>query len=288
MGITKHLGILATVLALTGSAHAEVGAELSFWGMGVFTSNGTHDGTSSCSAGVNAFCDDVFGYGGAASVYFPLGKGISFSADILHESHADTNDGPSAGNGQAQYSSLGLHLTRDANPNMPWGGFIFTAIGESNTENDTFGPVFGFGGEIMLAGFQVQTGRIGLLENRDVSDNMDHFYYVGVAREFDIWNGALTAGAIYGQGDFDAGPDDDQGKWVNISLTYEAPLGQSKMNWFVGYEADYMRVDQEFAGTDKAIFHALKAGITIPLGAGKGPFQTPNFRAPLVNADAMN
>lgn len=289
--IVTTLAGAAMIAALSTGANAQASGEASIWGMGVFTSHGVDEGGACGDPGnlsfQGEFCDDVLGGGASLSFYAPLTGNLSVSGDLFFETHGDTHELPAEQDDDAAYGHIGFHLTNESNPDMPWGGFTFVAGGENLADNDKAGPVLGLGGEVMISGFAIQAGGMWLVDSSS-NDTMENMAFVGVSKEFAIWNGKMTTGAIVGNGDFqDASNSYAKGNWGQLSVFYEAPLGSGKLNWFTGYQLDYV---DGFGGgdLDRALFHSVKIGITIPFGSGAGPFKTPNFRAPVTSSGELN
>lgn len=285
-----YAGNLATFAPAMAAPTSQIGGEFSLWGMGVIPTHGIDD-SSACDAGGTEFCSGlVGGYGGQASVYVPLGDTWSFSGDMLTEFHTETNSNANNRDEPAVYTAIGLHFVNESNPDLIWGGFVFGANGSNHADNDVSGPVIGAGVEAELASFKFQVGGLMIVDPNDaVDDAIGDMIFVGVGRDFAFANGVISAGAMYGFGDFDEdrnGDSNDAGTWAQISLDYEAPLGNTGMNWTAGYQGDFVSVGEP-SDVEEAMFHSVKLGISIPFGAGAGPFSTPNFRAPITNAGEM-
>ena len=276
-------------LSATPSISQEIGGEFSVWGMGVIPTGYVSDGDG-CDDGSESVCAAVLGWGGSGAVYVPLGQDKSLSFDGMYEFHFETALDVDDRDDSPIYGSVGVHLTDETNPDMPWGGFVFLASGSNNSDNGTAGPVAGLGAEAMVSGFTVQAGGMFLLQtDNNADDTLENLYFVGLSKEFALGNGNLTAGAMYGFGDFDEDSDpgdEDPGTWYQVSLDYIAPFGNNGMNWYAGYQGDFLSVDD--GAIESAMFHSVKIGINIPIGGGAGPFRTPNFRVPLVNAGEFN
>lgn len=285
--VASILTVAALAVSITTSANAQASGDVSVWGMGVITSHGK-DESDRCDPN-GEFCANVLGWGASASVHTKFSDSYSVSADLFYEFHGDTNADSGDRNDHASYGHLGVHLINESNPNMPWGGFMFLASGANLADDDSAGPVLGFGAEIMVSDFVIQGGGMWLLDRSNAEDTLENMAFIGVSHDWQMGNGVLKTGVMLGTGDFEEDtPQYDKGNWGQLSVFYEAPLGNGNMNWFAGYQLDY--VDGFGGGNlDKALFHAVKIGITIPLGNGGGSkFKTPNFRAPLTAAGEMN
>ncbi len=148
----KVLTGAAILAASVSSAQAEMGGEFSFWGMGVIPSGstaGSMTGTACTSGGNSQLCSSVFGYGAAANVYVPVSQNLSFSFDLLHESHKHTDSNFDSATqpalAAASYTSFGVHMVNETNADMPWGGFAFVTNSTFNGSNDPNLPHVGGG-----------------------------------------------------------------------------------------------------------------------------------------------
>ncbi len=285
--INTLLGATMVTVIATGANAEGARGELSAWGMGVVVAN-AYDGGGDCSVGETEFCSDVLGWGAAASAYVPLNGNMSMSTDLFYEYHGESNSQSGSRDEDATYGHLGSHLTNESNPDMPWGGFAFMTSGSNHANGDSAGPVLGFGGEVKVSDYVIQVGGMWLVGDKGRDAGVEDMGFIGVSRDWQMAKGVLKTGFVLGNGDFESSNDTyNKGTWGQFNVFYEAPLGNGNMNWFVGYQGDYVHVYQTF-GHDQASFHALKVGITIPLGGGAGAFKTPNFRAPITNADEMS
>jgi hypothetical protein len=258
--------------------------ELSAWGQWVIPSNGRDDGNS-CSNGGSEFCGDVWGVGGYAGFAFPMGADWALLIDGTLDYHEETNDVAADRDHNPLYGGLGAHLLSQ-NSSTPWGVFgVATSAFQNNADEDGSGLILGGGAEMRFTQFYLQGGALFFADDDDDSDidTLDNLFFARVGGEHEIGPGMLEGSLAVGFGDFDEDSDDkENGEWVQLAVQYEAPLLES-VNWFAGYQGDWVRVDEE-----QAFFHAVKLGITIPIGGGNLPFSTPNFRAPVVNAGEMN
>lgn len=281
--------VAASVIAgMSAGAFAEGNSgEVSAMAQYVITADGRDGGTSDCSGGSGGdFCDNAAGIGGYLGYYIPTSNGWAIYSDVTLDIHHNTAQSlGSSENEYAVYSGLGIHLI-DGSSDNPWGIFGVIANGKSNAEDDPAGIVLGVGAEKRFGDSYIQGGHL-VLDEDDDSDTLNDLTFVKAGHGFVFGNAVLDTSLAYGQGDFDEGPNDDEGKWVQLAIKYQAPINDS-LSWFVGYQGDYVKVDRG-SDYDKATFHSIQLGVTMPFGAGaKSPFKTPNFRAPLVNADEMN
>lgn len=264
--------------------------ELSVWGQGVLPTNGLDDGDS-CNAGGTEFCGNVLGAGGYAGIEFPVLNGWSLIGDVTFDYHEETNSDPDDRDRAATYAALGAHLVNNSGP-VSWGVFGLVAGGDRHAETGNYNTVWGFGAEARRDNLFAQGGYLFNTEDKD--GTIDSLYFVRGGGEYEFANGMIEASALLGWGDFDGssggGSDDDESWWTQLALQYEAPIVQTGMNWFVGYQGDWLHVDERCCGGDleHVFLHTVKVGLTIPLGGGALSFKTPNFRAPLSNADELN
>ncbi len=272
------------VLAYAPVAAPSVIGEFSLWGQGVIPTNG-HDGGNYCDTGAHEFCDNALGFGSYAGVQIALNSGWLMIGDLTFDYHGETDSGTSIDE-PAVYGALGVHFVND-NGAMPWGVFGLLAAGHSLEEDDPFGPTAGIGFEMRKGNHFGQIGALtGLWDDAD--EVVDSLFFIRGGGEYAFGSGVLNASAAIGGGDFDGfNSNNDQGTWAQLAVGYEAGLTEN-INWFAGYQADYVHVQRTVGGWDQALFHTLKLGITIPIGGGDMTFNTPNFRAPLVSADEMN
>lgn len=259
---------------------------LSVWGQGVLTTNGRDDGLS-CDNGGTEFCADVLGYGASANLHLPLAAGWSVITDGLFDYHDETNSISSRRNDDALYYSFGLHLVNDEGA-APWGLFALIASGENHANESDLGTLLGVGFEIQLSAFFIQSGLLTYVGSDVISDDtLDNVYFIRGGTRLRLADGLLTTSAAVGIGDSDQTVFEyNPGSWVQFAAQYERPITQN-INWFIGYQGDYVWV-RDSNETEEVVFHAIKAGLKIPFGNYEVPFDTPNFRAPAVNAGEMN
>lgn len=288
--MNKYLTTVAAISLISTSAYAQasnINGEVSAWGQGVLPTFGLEVNEDCAITGDPELCTNAFGYGVDANINYALGSNLLASVDILHENHGSTN--VFEPDNTASYLSYGVHLTRTTNPDMPWGAFVFGAsVSSQNADSDDAGPFIGAGAEIMLSGYTIQAG--GLFHQGDLTatDTLENLYFVGVERGFQLGQGKLTVGGMIGFGDHnESATTDAPGSWVQANIEYRAPLGSSNLEWFVGYQGDFVYVD-ETGDVDQGLLNSVKLGISMPFGRGAGPFATPNFRAPLTNAGHLN
>lgn len=278
--------LLAT--ATSGVQAQGASGEFSLGAQGVFV---TSDKDSSSNSHMG---EDVGGVVGYAGVFAPLQGGSGIYGDLTFDYHGSTADNDTGDDeDHAMYGAIGLHYVFDAaNPNT-WGIFGLVAGGNSNAEDDPAGPVWGLGAEKRFGDVYLQGGYMEHFGTNDSTDTLEDMWFARVGGERKFANGMLSGSLALGFGDFDedsgGGSNDDDGEWVQISLTYDAPLGNSGINWYAGYQGDWVSVD-ECCGiqTEEGFFHSVQLGIKIPFGGNKTPFKTPNFRVPLTNAGHLN
>lgn len=289
-GLVGSVAVAADRVDEAFAAPTGIAGEISVWGQGVFPTNGLDDGDP-CGGGGTEFCGNVWGAGGYAGVQIPVLEGWSLIGDVTLDYHDETNSNSGSRDDDATYAGLGLHIVNDGGA-MPWGVFGIVAGGSNHADSNEYSTVWGFGAEVRRDNLFAQGGYLFNTEDRD--STIDSLYFVRAGGEYAFANGMIEGSAAFGWGDFDGsaggGGDDDDGTWVQLALQYEAPIANTGVNWFVGYQGDWVHVDETCCGGDveRAFFHTAKVGLKVPFGGRNLPFKTPNFRAPLTNADEMN
>ncbi|WP_432474363.1 hypothetical protein [Amphritea sp. HPY] len=273
--------VAATTLATASIAQAEeYSGEVSIGYQHVFITNEGLDGS-----------DDEFDESANGSFVYlggfkSLDSGAGLYADLTIDHHKSTE---TDNDDDSEYYSFGLHYIVNAEEHDPWGVFGFYAVGKNNGDDDDAGPVWGLGAEKrFMNNYYLQGGYMEYIGDEDNNDDdtMHDMIFARLGGEKAISRGSLTGSMAVGYGDFDedSGADEkDNGTWVQFAFTYEAPINET-INWYVGYQADWLEVDEPDSETESGLMNSVQLGIAIPFGDNKTPFKTPNFRAPLTNA----
>lgn len=278
------------------NAPQAVSGELSIWLQGVIPTGTSNDeepdafDAPSCSdEGSSDFCAGVLGLGGYAGVSVPVGNTMSVIADLTIDAHSETDAEASVRADHAFYGAIGVHLVHDAGDTQ-WGVFGIAAGGMNNEDDDAIGPVFGGGGEVRWHNIFAQAGVLHYFPTDiEGDDTIETLYFGRAGGELDLGPGMIEASLAVGGGDFDESREEnDSALWVQVAAEYEMPI-TGYINGFVGYQGDYVRVDDSSADAiDQTFLHTVRAGLTVPFGAEGLAFKTPNFRAPLSSAGELN
>jgi hypothetical protein len=257
------------------------------WAQWVGVTNALDDGYS-CDAGGYEFCSNTYGGGAYLGGLAEFANGTSFYLDLTYDQHQESNNIPENRDDSARYAGIGAHFIFGPEE-APWGVFATYIEASNHADSDVAVPLRGLGVEKSWGPGFVQAG---YMHRRDLSatvseDGITYLGYLAGGYTWTLGEGELALNAALGTGDFDERGSRDKGEWVQAGLRYEAPLS-GRATWFVGYQGDFVRVE-ETGNNEQALFHAVKAGISIPFGGSKkSPFRTPNFRAPITNAGEMN
>ena len=266
-----------------------IAGEIAGWASVVAPTNGL-DGGDSCGAGGGTeFCATVFGGGAYGGVQFAVTPGWSVIVDGTFDYHDETNSSSGSRNDDAVYGALGVHLVTDYGPYDV--GVFGTAIWASaHATSDEIRGMYGAGAEVRRDNIFLQGG--ALFSTIVEDENIDHMFFIRGGGEYEVGPGVIEASAAYGFGDFDGsnggGDERDDSDWVQWAIQYEAPIPNTRANWFAGYQGDFVRVNEPSDDLERAIFHTFMLGVKVKLNGNRLPFKTPNFRAPIVNADEMN
>ena len=190
-------------------------------------------------------------------------------------------------NNSLGYTALGLHLV-DAGVD-PWGVFVMGIAGRNHADSDEFGRAWVLGSEKAFGNNFLQFGVAKQFSEDPNLDSFEDLFFVGGGMSRALGKGTFEGGLMIGAGDFDESPvDDDPSTWVQLDLTYRAPLGETGNEWFAGYRADYVNIDDsDDDGINHYTNHLFRIGITVPLG-DKARFRSPELAIPLMNAGDLN
>ena len=263
-----------------------IAGEIAGWASVVTPSNELQ----ACSASRTEYCATVFGGGAYAGVQFALTPDWSVIVDGTFDYHEESNSDSAEQDDPAIYGAVGAHLVTEYG--LYDVGLFGTLIGHGNHAAFGGSSVAGFGAEVRRGSIFLQGGALFGLQGDD--DELDNMYFVRGGGEYEVGPGVIEASAAYGWGDFEGasggGANDDESDWVQWAVQYEAPIPNTRVNWFAGYQGDFVSVDERPEGNtlEQAILHTFMLGVKIKLNDKRLPFKTPNFRAPVTNADEFN
>lgn len=259
--------------------------QLSIWGQGLLHTH-VRDDSEGCDAGAEDFCEDVLGLGGFASIQIPLFDQWSILSDGLVDFHTES-DADGSSDQESLYAGTGLHIIHENGP-MPFGVFGVLATGLGNADDDDLGVIGGLGVEIGYHGAFAQAGVLAHLVHETKVDTIDQLYFIRIGGSVEYGVGRFNGSLAGGTGDFDDDVSEDiPSLWLQIAADYEAPLGNTGLNWFVGYQGDLIKIG-ESGDIDQALMHTGRIGIRIPFGSRTPTFSTPNFRAPVAYSTELN
>jgi hypothetical protein len=262
----------------------QIRGQVSIWGQGLLHSHVLDDDIG-CGAEED-FCEDVLGFGAFGSFQLPLASNVSAIADLTVDYH-DESDEDGSHDQPALYVGSGLHLVYE-NGDMPLGIFGVLAKGKNNADSDDIGVIGGAGVEIGYYGGFAQAGFLTHITDEAKVDTIDQLYFLRIGAGFDLSHGRINGSVAGGTGDFDDDADEDiPSLWLQFAAEYEAPLGDSGLNWFVGYQGDFLQMG-ESGDVDQALMHTGIIGLRAPFGAGAPLFSTPNFRGPIAYSGELN
>lgn len=286
---TKRTTTGLALLLLATPAFADIGllgGETSLWIQGVKATNGIDDG-SRCNAGGTEFCASAPGFGAYGGTLFALPNGAQLYGDLTFDFHRETDSDSTSRSHPARYAGLGLHYLFEMAGN-PSGAFLTTMIADNHADSDKSGVLLGAGLETMWNDYYVQAGYAHTITPTSSSniDGPEDFFFAKAGRTFDFAGGELEASLMVGSGDFEDGNPVAPGDFLQIGLRYTAPLGNTKLNWFAGYQGDY--VSSSGGSFEQVFLHTAQIGIEMTFGGQRSPFKTPNFRAVMSNAGEIN
>ena len=265
-----------------------IAGEIAGWASVVAPTNGLDEGSSCGAGGDTEFCATVFGGGAYAGVQFALTPGWSVIVDGTFDYHDETNSNSASRDDDAVYGALGVHLVHEYGP-YDIGAFGTVIWADNHAENDG-GTIYGGGGEVRRGNVFAQAG--GVFGTEDDSDEIDHLIFLRAGGEYEMGPGLIETSAAFGFGDYDGntggGVDHDHATWIQWAVQYEAPVPNTRANWFAGYQGDFVHSDRGPVANEQALFHTFMLGVKIKLNGNRLPFKTPNFRAPIVNADELS
>ncbi len=264
-----------------------IAGEIAGWGSVVTPTNTSINGND-CDSGATEYCATVFGVGGYAGAQYAFSPNWSVIVDGTIDYHEETNSNSANRDDPAIYGAVGAHLVTEYGPYDV--GVFGTLIGHGNHAQPGGSSVAGFGAEVRRDNLFFQGGALFGLQNDD--DELDNMFFVRGGGEYEVGPGVIEASAAYGWGDFEGpsggGNNDDPSDWVQWAVQYEAPIPNTRVNWFAGYQGDFVRVDEGPNAIERTILHTFMLGVKIKLNDKRLPFKTPNFRAPVTNADEFN
>ncbi len=287
--IVGALAICTSVMAndlLAGDQNVSraVGVELSIWGQGVVPVDGLDDGEP-CSGLGSEFCAGVFGGGASFAIELPFGARWSVIGDGLYDYHEETDENSNDRKFPAAFRSFGVHVVKETEA-ISWGAFGVALAARNHADRENTGLILGGGTEVRFDRVFAQAGGLFFVdEGGNIYDTIEDLYFLRAGGDLPIGPGLFEASAAVGIGDFDEDEQVSDGLWVQATAEYRAPL-IGDLNWFLGYQGDFVRL-REPGETEQALFHTIKVGLSYAFGGGI-TFQTPNFRAPIVNAGEMN
>ncbi len=274
--------------------------EASAWAQFVQPTN-TDRGGDDCEGDSpsDEYCTGVAGAGLYAGALIALPSGGLVYADLNIDGHlASTDDDPARASENARYAGLGLHYIIDDGTD-PWGVYATVVRANNHVDtDDTSGVMAGLGAEKYWGTYYVQGGfMLNTADGADTDDigdddidGMVNFAYLRTGSEWALANGTVDGSLAAGRGKA-TGLDEDAAtmNWVQLAVTYSAPIDDTDLEWFVGYQGDYVDgVEADNTGFEGTMLNSLQAGITINFGDRQSPFKTPNFRAPVSNAGELN
>lgn len=275
----------AIALCAAAPASAENAFTFSAWGQQV---NG-HGQEDPCEPGFE-YCSDETGGGMYGAGHFMLDGGGSVLVDVTYETHGELDDDDLTPS-DAEYIGLGVHYISGPE-DAPWGVFAAYLDGENHADSDAALPGFGVGVEKgwqdswMQAAFFKSTNDGGAVD----VDGFDDFYFVGGGSSWSVGPGSISAHGFLGGGNWQGNPggDSTNALWVQVGAEYLAPIGDSGVDYFVGFDVDFVSDREDDSVRDEALMSTVRVGLSLHTGGKKAPFKTPNLRAPYTNFGEIN
>ena len=222
--------------------------------------------------------NDTGRVGGQLRVNIPLGNRFSVQLDGAAEGDFD-NDYP-ATNSTQDYEGLvqgGGHLSyRDPNAYLigVFGGYghVFVGEGTGTTEKDENGWMFGGEGQVYL-GNTTLYGQAGYFDSsaNDSETLVDAWFARAQAQHFLTPNSVVVADFIYGAGENNVTPSNDDIDFAGWELKYKRQLMAFPATWHAAYEGHYVAVDKAPGafGPDEDLYeHIVKFGVSFAWGGG--------------------